>query len=314
MSDTTTKTIPLCVISGTLGCGKTTLLTFTEKNERRLGRRPVVIAQAVGAAATDAGWLRANGANVIEIADETELPSGSAWRDAFVEALRMEPDAVFVETVAQRSGAAAARLTADLTAAAAEAGFSAPRFVMVVDAGVGELSADRLALAMEIVFAKAERCPPEVLAELQTRCTQAFPGITQHIARNGRVATAGEWWRGDVAPTGGASAGESAPETGLAGYFLPATRSLTRETFTAFLDGLPDGVLVAKGYVEFVDEGGAWSVRRENGATVIRPVDTKFPLPKHIGLVVRTDAGIVRDTLAAALTACEAGRRRLVVL
>ncbi len=300
MSDSPLNPISLCVISGAPGSGKTTLLTATEKAERRLGRRPVIIVGTLGEVATDAHWLRANGATVIEIATETGFPSPSAWCEAFVEALRHEPDAIFVETVAPPDAA--------LASAAAEAGLSA-RFVTVVDAQTDPAPV-RSGLNI-VVLAKADRLAPESLAALQARWTELAPETMLFVGRNGRI-TAGDWWRSDDGADVGSIAAAAAP--GLSGFVLPASRSLMREPFEKFLAGLPDGVVTLKGFVDFVDEGGTWGVRRENGATVIRPVDTKFPVVKHLGLVVRTDAALDRAALAAALAACEAGRRRLVVL
>jgi G3E family GTPase len=301
MPDSPLNSISLCVISGAPGSGKTTLLTATEKAERRLGRRPVVIVGTFGEAATDAHWLRANGATVIEIAAETGCPSPSAWCEAFVGALRHEPDAIFLETVAPPDAA--------LASAAAEAGLAA-RFVTVLDAQTDPAPV-RNGLNT-VVLAKADRLAPEALAALQARWTELAPETVLFVGRNGRI-TAGDWWRSDDDAEIGSVASEAAAPA-LTGFTLPASRSLMREPFEKFLAGLPDGVVTLKGFVDFVDEGGTWGVRRENGATVIRPVDTKFPVVKHLGLVVRTDAALDRAALASALTACEAGRRRLVVL
>lgn len=298
MSDTPISAISLCVISGAPGSGKTTLLTATEKAERRLGRRPVVIVQALGEAATDAHWLRANGAAVIEVADEPDLLS--SWGRAFGEALRLDPDAIFVETVAP-SGA--------LADAAAGTGLAA-RFVTVVDVLTDPAPVPNG--ANPVVFAKADRLAPDALANLQVRWIQLAPETVPFIGRNGRI-TGGDWWRNDDASDAGTVAPEF-PLLELTGFALPASRSLMREPFEKFLAGLPDGVVTAKGFVDFVDEGGTWGVRRENGTTLIRPVDTKFPVFKHLGLVVRADAAPDRAALASALAACEAGRRRLVVL
>lgn len=298
MSDSPFNPISLCVISGAPGSGKTTLLTATEKAERRLGRRPVVIVHTPGEAATDAHWLRANGATVIEVANETDRPS--AWSKAFGEALQLDPDAIFVETVAPPDAA--------LASAAAEAGL-AVRFVTVVDAQTDPAPVRNGAAT--VVFAKADRLAPEALAALQARWTELAPQTVLFVGRNGRI-TAGDWWRSDEGAETGVVTSDAAP--GLTGFVLPASRSLMREAFEKFLAGLPDGVVTLKGFVDFVDEGGTWGVRRENGTTVIRPVDTKFPVVKHVGLVVRTNAALDRAALASALTACEAGRRRLVVL
>lgn len=298
MSDTPIPAISLCVISGAPGSGKTTLLTATEKAERRLGHRPVVIVEAFGDAATDAHWLRANGANVIEVADETDRLS--SWGKAFGEALRLDPDAIFVETVAPPDDA--------LASAAAAAGLAA-RFVTVVDV-LTEPAPVRNGLN-PVVFAKADRLAPEVLAALQARWTEIAPETVLFIGRNGRI-TGGDWWRSDGDEAGPVASGITSPA--LTGFALPASRSLMREAFENFLAGLPDGVVTIKGFVDFVDEGGTWSVRRENGTTLIRPVDTKFPVLKHLGLIVRTDAPLDRAALASAFAACEAGRRRLVVL
>lgn len=298
MPDSPFNPISLCVISGAPGSGKTTLLTATEKAERRLGRRPVVIVHTPGEAATDAHWLRANGATVVEIANETDRPS--AWSKAFGEALQLDPDAIFVETVAPPDAA--------LASAATEAGLAA-RFVTVVDAQT-EPAPVRNGVTT-VVFAKADRLAPEALAALQARWTELAPQTVLFVGRNGRI-TAGDWWRSDDGAETGVVTSDAAP--GLTGFLLPASRSLMREAFEKFLAGLPDGVVTLKGFVDFVDEGGTWGVRCENGTTVIRPVDTKFPVVKHVGLVVRTDAALDRAALASALTACEAGRRRLVVL
>jgi G3E family GTPase len=314
---------PVFIFFGNVGSGKTVVLEALQKFERRRKRRVVVISQGIGDFNADAALLRAADENVVEVNAPSGRPTFERWRDALTEAIRRTPDAAFVEIIGQ-SPAMERAVLRDIIRAGREVGAPTQSVILTLSSenDAPEEDADRLAVCDAVLLTKADRVSPERIDALRARLRERAPHAALFVARNGRPEGGAEWRFGaqGVAPPAGdvlaRFASDAAPDFALEAVTLPTRRVLHRDKFTAFLSDLAAETVYVKGFAEFFDEGGVWMIRRQAGVNFIRPVELRTD-ERFLTVIGKTSDGkspFDPQTLAAALSTCEAGRRKLAVL
>jgi G3E family GTPase len=202
--------IPLTILTGFLGAGKTTVLN------RMLGaahrQRIAVLVNELGRIDVDAALIRSRAGDVLELAGGCVCHQLSVQNELLAAidevALRSRPQAMVLETTGIAEPAAilkalerAARRRARRSEDAAPA-VRAAAVVTVVDAEAGarqlerhEEARDQVVTADRILVSKTDLCAPDRLADLHGRLQTLAPGVPRASFPPGDAGTAalGPW-------------------------------------------------------------------------------------------------------------------------
>jgi len=284
------RTIPVHIVAGFLGSGKTTALRRAIDAYQLRGLRPVVIMNELGDANLDGAALGAGGESV----PTAEMLGGCICCTIRGDiALRLqelvaeyEPDAVFIETTGVAN-------PMELMDAVTEASLYLPvtleSVATLVDAAfiAGEsgkptaktmrLLRDQVRCATRIALNKTDRVSPEAAARAEAQVREWNP--VAPLVRTAYGALPETWWfeRGGAARVagddaaeghvcgpscghehgghdhGGGAHGHHATHEHVSVYTRFFQAPVDSEAFEAFVKSLPDNVYRAKGVVTFTD-------------------------------------------------------------
>ncbi len=277
--------LPLTVVTGYLGAGKTTLVNHMLRHAD--GRRIMVLVNDFGDIAIDADLIESQDGDTLTLANGCICCSmGGDLFYALSDALdrNPRPDHLVIEA----SGVADPKRISEIARAEPElrldgtiALADAPGFEsQVSDARIGSSVARQIAAADLVVVSKGDLQTPEGLSRLKQRLTMLAPAARQLEARYGEVPL--EVLLGSLS-----SADADAISQGCAGHdhaedhedlYLrwSFSRGITfdRQEFGALLGKLPEGLLRLKGFVRL---GESWALVQAVGERVEIDPLTKVP-------------------------------------
>ncbi len=258
--------LPVTVIAGYLGAGKTTLVNHLLRHPG--GRRLVVLVNDFGELAIDAELIQVEEAGMLTLANGCVCCSlGGDLYNALVQVLGMEPrpDHLVIEAsgVAKPARIAnIARAEPDLALDAVVTLVDAENFPrQLADARLADSVTDQVAAADLVLVNKADLVPPDDLARLKARlraiasarpvltCVSAAVPVDTVLGGGGSVRA------GDPAPAPGQTE-EHDHEDGYRRWSHESTTPFDRDKLKQALAAFPDAVLRVKGVV-FVSERAA---------------------------------------------------------
>jgi G3E family GTPase len=250
--------LPVTVVGGYLGAGKTTLMNHVLRNAG--GRRLTVLVNDFGEIAIDAELIVARDGDTMTLANGCVCCSiGGDLYKALVAALDRRPraDALLIEA----SGVAEPARIADI--ARAEPDLVMDGIVVVVDAEtwtaraadplVGGTVARQVAAADLLVLNKADLVPEADLAKVEAQLRKIAPAATLVRATHAEVPAALALdleTTNEIEITGGAHTHEDA----FARWSFAGSTTIDRAALEAFLARLPAGVHRLKGFVTLAGE------------------------------------------------------------
>lgn len=286
--DSADQRLPLTVITGYLGAGKTTLVNHLLR--RADGRRILVLVNDFGDISIDTDLIASQEGDTLTLANGCICCSmGGDLFYALSDALDRQPrpDHLLIEA----SGVADPTRISEI--ARAEPDLRLDGTIAVVDAvGFAELSGDaqvgasvlrQISAADLVVVSKGDLQSPEGLADVRRQIKTLAPAARQLEARFGRVPT--EVLLGSLSATeaGQASSGccghdhSEDHEDLYLRWSLAREVAYGREELAELLDGLPAGLLRLKGFIR-LDEN--WALLQVVGARV--DVETLADVPGSI--------------------------------
>jgi G3E family GTPase len=260
--------LPVTVISGYLGAGKTTLVNHLLRNPG--GRRLMVLVNDFGELAIDADLIEIEEADMLTLANGCVCCSmGGDFYNALVQVLDMErrPDHLVIEA----SGVAKPARIANI--ARAESDLLLDGVVTLVDAEnfgfqladhlVADSVTDQVAAADLILVNKADLVSPELLAALKerVRAINATPPVITCISGAVPVDTVlgvGE----SFGSSDGMPAHDHEHEDGYRRWSHESSGLFERDKLKEALAAFPDSVLRVKGVVFVSDRAAALAVHR----------------------------------------------------
>jgi G3E family GTPase len=251
-----TPKTPLTIVGGFLGAGKTTLLNHVLRHAG--GRRLAVLVNDFGAVNVDAALIARRDGGILRLSNGCICCSiGDSFVDALVAVTRQEapPDHVVIEA----SGVADPARIAEL--AYLDPAFSLQAVIVVADAErvraqaadkyVGDTVRRQLEGADLVVLNKIDLCGESDRAAAAERLHELAPRARIIPASHAQVPI--EMTLGfDAAHWGGFLQGSPAahhPARTFASFTFEAIRPFSARKLRLVLDGLPPGVLRAKGFV-----------------------------------------------------------------
>jgi G3E family GTPase len=245
--------IPVVVIGGYLGAGKTTLVNHLLRTGT--GLRTLVLVNDFGAVAVDAELIEADEGEVLTLVNGCvccSLSSPLAETFETIRAMRPPPELVVLET----SGVAD---PAPVAHHAMTPGFRLDGVVVVADAAtvrrraadelVGRTVLRQLAAADLVVVNRADLATPAQLAGLGSWLDEVAPGTDRVLTEHGRVPPEAVIGAGGGAP---ALSTEALPVHDR--WIWNPGRPVDRGELEAVLDALPSSVVRVKGIVALTDE------------------------------------------------------------
>lgn len=289
--------LPLTLITGYLGAGKTTLVNHMLRHAE--GRRIMVLVNDFGEIAIDADLIESQDGDSLTLANGCICCSmGGDLFYALSDALDRQPrpDHLVIEA----SGVADPKRITEI--ARAEPDLRLDGTIALVDAGgLDELIADKhvggsverqLAASDLIVVNKSDLQTGEALSRLETRIAGVASGAGQVIAQFGRVpleVLLGRVVAQEAAPMPASCADHDHShqhEDIYHRWSLTADLAFEREELSARLTDLPPGLLRLKGFVRLKGEAG-WLLLQVVGTRV------------DIELLKQAPASVERTTLVA---------------
>jgi G3E family GTPase len=290
--------VPLTVIGGYLGAGKTTLVNRLLLHPA--GRRIGVVVNDFGSIGIDAQLLESasNGAGgrIVSLPNGCVCCTvGSGLHEALAALLALDPspDHVVIEVSGVADPAmAAAWATVPPFAPGGVVVLAAADSVrsMVRDRYVGEEVLRQLVGADLIVLTKTDLCDPTDVAVVGRWLDEVTAGVPRVSADHGVVPTSVVL---GAEPTAGAIGGavgiDLADHTERYVAWEWALRGgVGRADLDTFLDGVPAGVLRLKGFV-VLDDGSRAVVQRVGNRATVEPTSVLFDLPGALVAILRRD-------------------------
>lgn len=257
--------LPVTLVSGYLGAGKTTLINHLLRHSG--GRRLMVMVNDFGELPIDTDLIESRQGNTITLANGCICCSiGADLAGAFIDLLNLDPlpDHLLIEA----SGVAEPHRIANL--ARAEPDLELRAIVVLADAPslmhqagdglVGETVHKQLAAADLLLLNKADLASPDGLAKTESWIGQTYPTLRHMACRHGQISPdildAAPTDRGEDAAIPGSS-----HEDQYMRWSLVSAQPLARAKLEDALRSLPAGVLRLKGIVTLAGEPGAWAVQ-----------------------------------------------------
>jgi G3E family GTPase len=312
--------VPLVILTGFLGAGKTTVLNRVLGAQHHL--RLAVIVNELGRIDVDGRLLRARAGDVVELAGGCvchEVRTMEELWQAFAEILsRGRPDCIVLETTGIAEPAPLLEaLAAPPKGAAAVV---ACRVVTVVDAEAGLGVLDRhpearaqVVTADRLLLSKLDLCPPARLPAVHAALADLNPAAERASFPHGAVGTAAlvPWLLGALSPRTERDGDEHhhPHEHGqLAVVALVEDAPLAAEPLLALCGRLGSALVRAKGFVHIAGEPRAMFLERAGLHLDLRPGDPWPPGPRRSELVLIGE-GLDAAALQRQLWACrvEAG-------
>jgi len=264
--------LPVTVIAGYLGAGKTTLVNHLLRHPG--GRRLVVLVNDFGELAIDAELIEVEEAGMLTLANGCVCCSlGGDLYNALVQVLDMEPrpDHLVIEAsgVAKPARIAnIARAEPDLALDAVVTLVDAENFpCQLADARLADSVTDQVAAADLVLVNKADLVSPDDLATLKARLhaiAAARPLITcisAAVPVDTVLDGGGPFRVGDPAPAPG-QADEHDHEEGYRRWSYESIIPFDRDKLKQSLAAFPDAVLRVKGVVFVTDRAAPLAVHR----------------------------------------------------
>lgn len=277
------NTLPVVVVTGFLGAGKTTLMRHLLTSDHGLN---------IAAMVNDIAALNIDAALISDVSDDTtalangciccSLSGGVARGLADIRGRDQAVDAVLVEAsgVSDPAGIAQVACTVD--------GVSLDCIVTVVDAAeahcegaLDPLLARQIAPANLVLLNKTDLVSSQDLAALTGRITQLAPRAQVLRTVNCAVPSV-VIFESATAPNMAGEHPHRVQDHGFETKVLTATRALDRRLFEEALKQLPDGIVRIKGFLRFADApetpelvqcvGRRWSLT----AAPDQPLDTRL--------------------------------------
>jgi G3E family GTPase len=277
----TPDVLPVVLVSGFLGAGKTTLMRHLTLDARRRGLRASVIVNEFGAADVDSHILREADAELIaSIAGGCACCTG---QDDLLETLleitsrppQLRPDVILMES----SGLADPILLLDvLTAAPLLRSVRIAALVSVVDsaswnewaANLGPLLRRQVQLADWLLLNKSDLAPAAQLARIEELLHNLNPQARRMRTQQAQFDLEPFWQHVQNAPQSTLKPGQS--EVNVSAHMLshsvvcPLPHPIERARLEAALQGLNPDVWRAKGFVRLRGEGELQLVQYTGGA------------------------------------------------
>lgn len=299
--------IPVHLISGFLGSGKTTFLQRLLDYCLATGLKPAVMMNEYGEVNIDGELLRGQGYSVREMTNGCICCTiGSTLGLALHEVATLKPDVIFIETtgladpvelidqVTKEDALPLVRLTS-LVAVLDPVNFA--RLAEQIHSGIRQ----QTELADFVLINKSDLADTHTLETLAAQVRAINPRAEIVITQWGEM----EYDRllnrqGEVTrPTGHAS------QTQIHDHFHTVTvlceAPLVRERFEQCMRSLPATVWRAKGFVRFTDSDEQWMLQYVAGDFLMEWVDLLPEPPEH---VVFIGQGFDREALRTAILAC----------
>jgi G3E family GTPase len=305
--------VPLHVISGFLGSGKTTFLQAAVDYTLGLGLKPAIMINEYGEVSIDGELLRGRGFAVKELTNGCICCTlGGNLALAIKDVVALSPDVIFVEATGladpvelleqvTREEVLPLVRTASLISILDPLSFAR----LGRDEGIGV--SEHTAMADLVVVNKRDLADDETLSRLVEEARRRNPRAEIVTAKHGRVDFARVLARrGEVTPP---------PRGGHSRHVHDHFHTLTyvcdgpfsRRAFVDFMGKLPRGVWRAKGFVRFDDSEEQWMFQFASGEFAMEWVDLLPEPPEH---VIFIGSGFDRDGLVASLSGCLAGAGR----
>jgi G3E family GTPase len=310
--------IPLVVLTGFLGAGKTTVLNRVLGAQHH--RRVAVIVNELGRIDVDARLLRARAGDVVELAGGCvchEVRTMDELWEAFAEVIpRSRPEVIVLETTGIAEPAA---LLAGLAGRppAARPVFAA-RVVTVVDADAGLAQIGRhpearaqVVAADRLLLAKLDRAPADRLLELHRALEAINPEAERAGFPPGADGTAAlvPWLLDGLAPRA-QPPGEAHPPHAhgqLVAAAFAEEAPLLAEPLLGLCRRLGPALVRAKGFVNLAGEPRQGFLERAGHELSLRLGEPWPPGPRRTELVLIGE-GLDLDALQRQLWACRAPR------
>lgn len=247
--------VPLYIVSGFLGSGKTTLMQRLLDYAVAQGLRPGVIVNDFGAVNIDGAELRRQGLALAELSGGCVCCSNASQLPPAVKRLlRNQSDLILVET----SGLAnPIELLDQVTMPWLVPDVQLAAVITIVDAAgwvalgaMGDLAADQVRCADALIINKCDLSDAAALAALVDALTALNPSARQWLTSQAAVDVASllaTTNQPHPLPT------PTAHDPHIRSLSLTAPAALDRTCFEQFLAALPAGVLRAKGIVQTSD-------------------------------------------------------------
>ncbi len=257
--------LPVTLISGYLGAGKTTLINHLLRNAG--GTRLMVMVNDFGELPIDADLIESQDGNTITLANGCICCSiGADLVGAFMDVLNLDPlpDHLLIEA----SGVAEPARIANM--ARAERDLELRAIVVLADAAavrsqaenplIGSAVQAQLSSADLLLLNKTDLAAPESLAATERWVEESYPGLRHTRCRMAQISP--EILAGSESPT---DPPHPAPghshEDQYIRWSWQSSEPLRRADLESALAALPSGVLRLKGIVTLAGEAGAWAVQ-----------------------------------------------------
>lgn len=289
--------LPVTLISGYLGAGKTTLINHLLRNAG--GRRLMVMVNDFGELPIDTDLIESVEGNTITLANGCICCSiGANLAGAFIDLLNLDPlpDQLLIEA----SGVAEPQRIANI--ARAEPDLELRAIVVLADAPnlmeqagdefIGAAVHKQLAAADLLLLNKADLASASELAHVEQWVGETFPGTRHMRCENAHITL--EILDDAPGPVVGSDPGAGhSHEDQYVRWAYVSSQPMVRAELEKALANLPTGVLRLKGIINLAGEPGSWAVQC---------VGTRWTITPHTD---RSQSQLVAIGLKARLSVAE---------
>ncbi|MEM8688162.1 MAG: GTP-binding protein [Pseudomonadota bacterium] len=267
--------LPVTLISGYLGAGKTTLINHLLRHAG--GLRLMVMVNDFGELPIDADLIESSDGNTITLANGCICCSiGADLAGAFIDVLNLDPipDQLLIEA----SGVAEPVRIANMARAERDLELRAIVVLADVSAVVGQAEDPLIGTAVQaqlssadlLLLNKADLASTESLSATELWVEKTYSGLRHMRCEMAKISPQIL----DAAPSP-LDASELAPSHSHEDQYIrwsqESQEPLSRADLEGALDALPAGVLRLKGIVTLLDEAGAWAVQCVGSRWSIKP-------------------------------------------